>query len=80
VGSHPTKHLIANLGIDVAPDAATSSSHCYWTVLQNTAAGCIAIKLLGQYADSFEEFDDSWRFSDRLTTVDLTGGPSSPVI
>jgi ketosteroid isomerase-like protein len=77
VGTHPTKHLISNLNIDVERDAATASSHCYWTVLENPTAGCIVITLSGQYADSFEKVDDSWRFTDRLITVDLTGGPSS---
>jgi ketosteroid isomerase-like protein len=79
VGAHPTKHLITNLSIDVEPGASTASSHCYWTVLQSASAGCIAITFSGQYADSFEKVNDSWRFSDRLVSVDLTGGPSSPV-
>jgi ketosteroid isomerase-like protein len=79
VGTHPTKHLITNLSIDVEPDATTASSHCYWTVLQNTTAGRIDVTLSGQYTDSFEKIDDSWRFTDRLITVDLTGGRSSPV-
>jgi ketosteroid isomerase-like protein len=80
VGTHPTKHLITNLSIDVESDVTTASSHCYWTVLQSTTPGCIAITLSGQYADSFEKVDDSWRFSDRLIIVDLTAGPSSPTI
>jgi hypothetical protein len=57
-----------------------TSSHCYWTVLQNATAGHIVITLSGQYADSFEKVGDTWRFTDRLITVDLTGGLSSHVM
>jgi ketosteroid isomerase-like protein len=80
IGTEPTKHLITNLTIDVQPGADTATSHCYWTVLQNPTAGRIDITLSGQYTDSFEKVDDSWRFTDRLITVDLTGGQSSPIV
>jgi hypothetical protein len=80
VGAHATKHLITNLSVDVEPNATTASSHCYWTVLQNEPTGGIVITLSGQYADSFEKVDDGWQFSDRVISVDLTGGPSGPVM
>jgi ketosteroid isomerase-like protein len=72
-GSVGTKHLLTNLTIEVAPDATTASSHCYWTVLQGAPGERIEITLSGQYTDTFEKVDDSWRFTDRLITVDLTG-------
>ncbi len=78
-GGRPTKHLITNLSIDVEPGATTASSHCYWTVLQSAPGGRIHITLSGQYTDTFERADGGWRFTDRLITVDLTGGPSSPL-
>ncbi len=66
---------------DVEPDATTTaSSHCHWTVLQNSTTGGIVITLSGQYADSFEKVGDIWRFTDRLITVDLTGDRLSPLV
>ena len=76
--SHPTKHLLTNLTIDVEPGATTASSHCYWTVLRSVPGGGIEIALSGQYIDTFEKVDRSWRFTDRLITVDLTGGVTAP--
>lgn len=71
-----TEHLITNLNVTVAPDGTRATSHCYWTVLQGAPGEHIGITRSGQYADT-EKFDYSWRFADRLITVDLAGESSN---
>jgi ketosteroid isomerase-like protein len=79
-GDPRTKHLLTNLTVEVEPGASTAAAHCYWTVLQNVGPGRpITIILSGQYTDTFEKVDDTWRFADRLITVDLTGDASAHV-
>jgi hypothetical protein len=79
-GSPGTKHLLTNVSVHVDPGATSASSHCYWTVLQKvTASNGIGIILSGQYADRFEKVDGTWRFTDRLTTVDMTGDQSGHI-
>ncbi len=75
-----TKHLLTNLTVDVETDATTATAHCYWTVLQTVPPdNGINILLSGQYFDHLEKADGTWRFSERLITVDLglDGGDQS---
>jgi 3-phenylpropionate/cinnamic acid dioxygenase small subunit len=73
-GSPRTKHLITNLSIDIEPGGESASSHCYFTVLQGITAGNpIEITVDGQYIDTFEKIQATWRFADRLFIVDLEG-------
>ena len=39
LGSLRTRHLLTNLTVAVDEEGSTASSHCYWTVLQNTEPG-----------------------------------------
>ena len=72
-----SKHLLTKLSIDVQPGADTARSHCYWTVLEgHGTGGRIEVSLSGQYTDAFQKVGGAWRFTDRLITVDLTGGPA----
>jgi 3-phenylpropionate/cinnamic acid dioxygenase small subunit len=79
-GSPRTKHLLTNVTVDVDPGRRTASSHCSWTVLQNVESGrAITIILSGQYVDTFEKAEGTWRFTDRLIVVDLTGDASAHI-
>ena len=78
LGSLKTKHLLSNLSIDVDEGGNTASSHCYWTVLQNTEPGrSIDVTLSGEYTDRFEKLHGKWCFSDRLITTDLFGNATT---
>lgn len=66
-----TKHVITNLVIDVAADAATARS--YFTVLQARPELPLQVIIAGRYHDRFERDDGLWRFADRLILVDLVG-------
>ena len=79
-GSPRTKHLLTNLTVEVHPGDVIASAHCYWTVLQNVESGrAIDIILSGQYVDTFEKAEGTWRFAYRLIVVDLTGDTSGHV-
>lgn len=79
LGSLRTKHLLTNLTVEIDENGTTASSHCYWTVLQNTEPGAtIDITLSGQYTDRFGKIDGRWRFTDRLITTDLFGNATIP--
>jgi hypothetical protein len=78
LGSLRTKHLLTNLSVEVDDSGTTASSHCYWTVLQNTEPGAaVDVRLSGQYTDRFEKLDGKWCFADRLITTDLFGDAPS---
>ena len=78
LGSMRTKHLLTNLTVEVDEEGTTASSHCYWTVLQNTEPGVtVDVTLSGQYTDRFEKVEGTWRFTDRLITTDLFGNPAA---
>jgi len=76
--NYRTKHLITNLTVEVAPGGANASSHCDWTVLQGAPGERVGVTQSGQYTDTFQKIDGSWRFTDRLITVDLTTESPSP--
>ena len=79
-GTHRTKHHLNNLSIDVRPDTGTARSHCDWTVLEGDGTGGrIEVSLSGRCADTFENFEGRWRFTDRPITVDLETHPSPEV-
>jgi hypothetical protein len=79
LGSLRTRHLLTNLTVRIDGSGTTASSHCYWTVLQNTEPGAaIDVTLSGQYTDRFEKVDGRWRFADRMITTDLFGNATTP--
>ena len=68
-----TKHVITNLVIDVAADAAAATARSYFTVLQARPELPLQVIIAGRYHDRFEREDNLWRFTDRLILVDLVG-------
>lgn len=75
----PTKHLLTNVTVEVGPGDIAATSHCYWTVLAEAPAGPgIEVILTGQYVDSSEKVDETWRFADCLIVVDLAADRPTP--
>jgi ketosteroid isomerase-like protein len=66
-----TKHVISNVTIEVAGDAATARS--YFTVLQAHPDLPLQPIIVGRYHDRFERVDGRWRFADRQIIPDLIG-------
>ncbi|CAM3008881.1 nuclear transport factor 2 family protein [Prescottella defluvii] len=68
-----TKHVVTNLRVDVADDCRTATSLSYFTVLQATEKLPLQPILSGRYFDAFAVADGEWRFTQRLTCIDLVG-------
>lgn len=60
-----TRHICANIRVDVAGDAATASSQ----ILLFTAAG--QPPLVGSYADRLVRTPEGWRFVERRGSLDF---------
>src|SRR3954449_1160878 len=69
-GTPRTLHQLTNISVDVAGDTATARS--YFTVLQVTGQGLHPV-LAGEYRDTFDRVDGSWRFRSRLFDPKLFG-------
>jgi hypothetical protein len=69
-GRPMTRHLITNQLIELAPDALSATSRCYFTVLQRPPGLEFQIVVGGQYHDRFAKVDGVWRFTDKAIQVD----------
>jgi len=69
-----TKHVLGNLEVVVDGDAATATSRCTFTVLQQAPGEALHAVLAGRYQDRFERGDDDeWHFVERVVHPDLLG-------
>jgi uncharacterized protein (TIGR02246 family) len=72
-GIPSTKHVISNVTIEVADDAATATARSYFTVLQARPDLPLQPIIAGRYHDRFERAGGRWRFADRQIIPDLIG-------
>lgn len=75
-GTPGTKHLTANLIIDIDEAAGSATARSYWTVLQAVPGLALQPILAGRYHDRFVREENVWRFSERCFLVDLVGDTS----
>jgi ketosteroid isomerase-like protein len=76
-GTPRTKHLITNLIVHIAPDGASATGRCSFTVVQGAERGePLRVAVAGRYFDRFERGPGGWRFADRLFLSDLIGDMS----
>ena len=68
-----TKHVITNVTIEIAGDAATARARSYFTVLQARPELPLQPIICGRYHDAFARGAGGWRFADRLILSDLIG-------
>jgi ketosteroid isomerase-like protein len=61
-----SRHIVANIRVDVIGDAATATSQ----ILLFTAAR--AVPLVGSYHDKLVKTADGWRFTERRGSLDFT--------
>ncbi len=76
-GTPKTKHLTANIDLDIDEDAGTATCQCYVTVLQQTDDFPLQPIFSGHYFDNFERVDGHWRFKKRLIRHMLLGDMSA---
>jgi 3-phenylpropionate/cinnamic acid dioxygenase small subunit len=79
-GIPATKHIVANLMIDIEPDEVTASARSYYVALQARPDFPLQPILAGRWHDKFEKFDGEWRFVNRVIYSDLMGDITHHII
>ncbi len=79
-GTPRTKHITANVNLDIDGKAGTAKSQCYVTVLQQTDTFPLQVIFSGHYFDDFERVDGAWRFARRVVRYALVGDMSAHLI
>jgi 3-phenylpropionate/cinnamic acid dioxygenase small subunit len=72
-GTPRTKHVTTNVVIDADETAGTAAARSYFTVLQATDRVRLQPIVAGRYHDRFVRDRATWRFDDRLISMDLIG-------
>lgn len=75
-GTLRTRHLNANVLVDVDEDADTATARSSFLVLQATPDLPFQPIVGGRYRDRFERVDGEWRFAERHMVVDQVGDVS----
>jgi hypothetical protein len=76
-GTPRTKHVTANVELDIDEVAGTATSQCYVTVFQQTDDFPLQAIFSGHYFDDFEKVNERWRFKKRDIRYNLVGDMSA---
>ena len=72
-GTPRTKHVTANVDLDIDEAAGKAKCQCYVTVFQQTDKFPLQAIFSGHYFDDFERVDGKWRFKKRHIRHQLVG-------
>jgi 3-phenylpropionate/cinnamic acid dioxygenase small subunit len=72
-GTLRTRHLTANVLVDIDEDAGNASARSSFVVFQGTATLSLQPIVTGRYRDRFTRPDGEWRFAQRHIVVDHVG-------
>jgi 3-phenylpropionate/cinnamic acid dioxygenase small subunit len=72
-GTPRTKHVFTNPIVEIDEASDTATVRAYYTVFQQTDALPLQPIICGQYRDTFERVDGTWRYSGKQFFVDLVG-------
>jgi len=76
-GTPRTKHVTANVDLEIDESAGRAKSQCYVTVFQQTDNFPLQPIFSGHYFDDFERIDGHWRFKKRDIRNQLVGDMSA---
>ena len=76
-GTPRTKHVTANVDLDIDEESGTATSQSYVTVFQQTETFPLQAIFSGHYLDDFERVDGTWRFKKRHIKHQLVGNMSA---
>jgi SnoaL-like domain len=68
-----TKHIVANVIVEIEPDGLSASARSYYVALQARPDLPLQPILAGRWHDKLEKVDGRWRFVDRIIHNDLMG-------
>jgi len=77
-GTPKTRHLVLNLIVEVAGDAATARST--FCVVQATDAVALQPIVAGRYYDKFARDAGGWHFTERIADVEMVGDVSDHLL
>ena len=72
-GIPSTKHLIANVAVEVGDDHRSASARCYYVAFQARPELSLQPILAGRWHDRFEGDGKRWWFVERVIYADLFG-------
>jgi hypothetical protein len=72
-GIPSTKHIVANVIVEMDPDGVTASARSYYLALQARPDFPLQPILAGRWHDTLEKADGRWRFATRVIHNDLMG-------
>ena len=72
-GTLRTRHLTANVMVDIDESADTATARSSFVVFQQTPTLPLQPIVTGRYRDRFARADGSWRFAQRHIVVDHVG-------
>lgn len=75
-GTPKTRHVTANVTLDIDETAGKASGQRYVTVLQQTDELPLQTIFSGHYFDEFVKENDAWRFAKTLVRYPLVGDMS----
>ena len=76
-GTPRTKHVTANVDLEIDENTGIAKSQCYVTVFQQTDNFPLQPIFSGHYFDDFERIDGHWRFKKRDIRYQLVGDMSA---
>lgn len=72
-GVPSTKHVTTNLVVQIDGDGTRATARSYFTVLQALTDFPLQVIVAGRYEDRFTKRDTTWRFAERVVSMDLLG-------
>jgi len=72
-GTLRTRHLTANVIVEIDEDAGTATARSVFVVFQQTPSLPLQPIVTGRYRDRFLRTDGTWRFAQRHIVVDHVG-------
>lgn len=79
-GRPRTQHVTTNVAIDVDAGGASACARSYFTVLQALEDFPLQTIVAGRYGDRFARVNGTWRFEERVISMDLIGDLSRHLV
>ena len=72
-GKPNTRHVITNIGIEIADDGLAATGEAYVTIYNAAKGFALQVIFVGSYLDQFHKLDGKWWFKNRKAVAHLVG-------